>query len=1014
MLNEENRSSWWEDPTVFKVGQRAMHTANCIPFPNLEACLNDKIENSPFYYALNGEWKFHWSPKPAERIKDFYQLDFDASEWSEIQVPSNWEIEGYGVPIYVNDRYPFPANPPLVPHDDNPVGAYLKKFKLPKEWDGRKVLITFEGVKSAAYFWFNGIFLGYNQDSRTPVEFDLTPYLQADNTVAVEVYRYSDGSYLECQDMWRLSGIFRDVYLWSVPNTLSIRDFHLIASLDDNYEAGLLDVTIDIENPNQAVQPELSIHLFDAELRELGGINLLKKEVDKSSLYKYSYRLTNVKQWTAETPYLYTFAIQLKNGVGEWLAFKIGFRKIEIKNAQLLVNGQPIILRGVNRHEHDEWKGQVIDEASMCRDIELMKQANINAVRNSHYPNLIRWYELCDEYGLYMIDEANIETHGMGSELGHKSFDTEPHPAYRDEWEAAHLDRIERMYERAKNFSCIISWSLGNEAGNGKNFKKAYQWLKAKELTRPVQYEQAGEQSNTDIICPMYPRIEALEHYALSKPDRPYIMCEYAHAMGNSVGNLKDYWDIIEQYDCLQGGFIWDWVDQGLAAIKEGKKYWRFGGDYGDSTIPSDGNFCINGIISPDRQPHPSYWEVKKVYQPIKISHLGKGIFEIQNNYCFTNLDQFIFKWKIWKEGNEIQSGRFELDLDPLNTTTYIINYREQIFDPDEEVFMDFWVTTKMEKPFLPGGFELAKEQFILYQPKAQLTTGQRSLAIKYLKTTKEHIIIRQKENHWTIDRNTGLIHSLKLEGKECLQHPIIPHFWRPPNDNDFGNDMPNRCAVWTNAGQLMELSSLEIYDDCIIAECKLTTVGARFSIKYKINELNQFVLECTFIPIQEGIPELPRLGLFFQLSKEFTHIRYLGRGPHENYEDRKESSHIGLYQSSISEQFYPYIAPQETGYKTDVRWLALEGEKQKGLKILGAPTFGASVLEVSPQTLTRADRNALHIPDIEPEGVVSVCIDYRQMGLGGLDSWGALPLDKYRIFPQVYSFTVIFDDLMN
>ncbi|MFK7946655.1 MAG: glycoside hydrolase family 2 TIM barrel-domain containing protein, partial [Saprospiraceae bacterium] len=605
-----NIENYYQNPEVFNIGQEKPRS-NFIIFDN-KSEVGKPWKESPFYQSLNGKWRFNWVRKPADRPIDFYKNDFDTSNWKEITVPSNWEIEGFGVPIYVNDRYPFERNPPFIPHEYNPVGSYKRTFTIPKNWKNRQVFLRFEAVKSAAYFWLNGEFLGYNQDSKTPIEFDITKHLiEGENQISVEVYRWSDASYLECQDMWRLSGMEREVYLWSAPK-VHIRDFWAKADLLDNVGQtasplptdGLLSVEVEIVNFGSVLAGDklLRLELFDQQKLVCNtDVEVMAKAMPFA--LRHHFNIKNIKKWTAETPNLYDFRLTIldkSNGkIIETTGCKVGFRKVEIRNAQLCINGVPITIKGVNRHEHDEKTAHVIDEKLMLLDIEMMKKANINAVRCSHYPNAARWYELCDEHGFYVVDEANIESHGM--------YTSEQCLADDERWQAAHLDRIERMFERTKNHACIIVWSMGNEAENGQNFRVAYDWLKARDSSRPVQYEQAFEEANTDIVCPMYPTLKHLEAYAKSSPKRPLIMCEYAHAMGNSLGNFADYWEVINGYDCLQGGFIWDLVDQGLAAEKDGQKYWKFGGDFTDKimgeNVPSDDNFCINGLLFPDRTP---------------------------------------------------------------------------------------------------------------------------------------------------------------------------------------------------------------------------------------------------------------------------------------------------------------------------------------------------------------------------------------------------------------------------
>ncbi len=1002
---------YWEDPTQFNIGQRKPR-ANFVPFPSIPSFLNNPKEASPFYYSLNGDWKFHWVRKPADRPKDFYQVDYDTSHWDTIPVPANWEMEGYGVPIYVNDRYPFPKNPPYIPHDYNPVGSYQKKFTIPENWDDRQIFVVFEAIKSAAYFWINGQFLGYNQDSRTPVEFDITKYLQkGENILSVEVYRWSDASYLECQDMWRLSGMERSVYLWS-SDSIHIRDFWAQADLEEDYKGGSLKLTIETEVFKEIDKSTWRPNQIDLRLFKKNGqiepMRLVACNYDKFHVH-LELQVKQPLKWTAETPHLYQLAIALldtKKEVIEVVGCKIGFRKIEIQDAQLCINGQPILIKGVNRHEHDEHTAHVIDEASMIRDIELMKQCNINAVRNSHYPNAARWYELCDEYGLYVVDEANIETHGMGSELSHKTFDSVPHPAYRPEWKAAHLERVQRMFERTKNHASIITWSLGNEAGNGENFKAAYEWLKERDSSRPVQYEQAGEEGNTDIVCPMYPPLEYVESYPNTQPKRPFIMCEYAHAMGNSVGNLVDYWTLIHQHNCLQGGFIWDWVDQGIAAEKDGQKYWKFGGDFGDENTPSDSNFCINGILAPDRTPHPSFWEVKKVYQPITFEFIDKeeGLVSIKNNFSFLDSSTYQFEWVLWNEVSPIQRGVFELNIPPLEKRIRRFDFSTIPFHNSFDYFLDISVRLKKPQPFLSKGFEVAKDQFLI-QPKE--IAKPLPLSVWQSNDPIPSILENSDSKYW-IDSETGYLSSFRFQDEELLVSSLQPNFWRPPNDNDFGNGMPERCAIWRDLVQELELIHCQRERNEILVTLKSTTHSIILLIRYQILLGGALRIFYSFVTENESLPEFPRLGLHCQLPNEFDTISYFGRGPHENYIDRQFASHVGKYKSTVQDQFYPYISPQETGYKTDVRWLSLTNPQGKGLQIIGEPTFSGSALFYSPTQLTRTAWGSLHTIDLIPEETISLCIDHFQMGIGGVNSWGAFPLEKYRFYPKNYTFSFL------
>lgn len=970
--------TWLQDPSVFKIGQTQAHSS-------FVSCPLGENANSDTLISLNGLWDFQYSPSAAERPEDFFKTNYNTEEWVKIPVPANWEIEGHGTPLYVNDRYPFPRNPPFVPMDYNPVGSYKRTFTLPENWEDKKVLLTFEAVKSAAYFWLNGEFIGYNQDSKTPVEFDITEGLvSGENQIAVEIYRWSDASYLECQDMWRLSGFERDVYLRAVPKTY-IQDYWIKTDLINNYRDGSYEIELTMLGENRETE-----------------VSLISPEGEKSKVSAQGI-IPGVEKWTAETPKLYTFIIELKNADGEvvqTIEQKIGFRKVEIKHAQLLLNGRALTIKGVNRHEHDEHTAHVISEASMLKDIELMKQANVNAVRCSHYPNHSRWYELCDEYGLYVIDEANIEAHGMYT--SERSLADEP------EWEAAITDRTVRMFERTKNHACIITWSLGNEAENGCNFRTSYQWLKERDPSRPVQYEQSFEEENTDIVCPMYPPIEHIETYAQKKPDRPLIMCEFAHAMNNSVGSLADYWKIIEQYDCLQGGFIWDWVDQGLAAkTMTGEKYWKFGGDFGGPDIPSDDNFCINGILFPDRTPHPSYFEVQRVFQNIRFEMIDaeRGEIRIKNDFTFKDLAAYKFIAEVWSKGNTLREEEFTLSLNAGETCSYSVDLKGLKFSPEVEYFLNFSVQTKEEETFIPSGFTVAKAQFLLRE-KSLLQEKEQALALVFTESVEE-VKTEIGGFVYTFNQKTGFLTGVEnTEKVQLLKKPLTANFWRAPNDNDFGNGMPERCIYWKNAVIGMRLLSLKRSETKLLTKHSLALGAAELYTEYSFTLERGLQVHVRLKPLIDDLPELPRLGLYLGLPKAMRHILYYGRGPLENYPDRKEASRVSIYESTAQDQYEPYISPQENGGKTDVRMLEVFDSEGNKLKISGDLPFFMSVLPYSPLQLTRKERKSLHTFDLKEEGQISVCVDFRHSGVGGENSWGAFPGETYRIYPQEFEFS--------
>ncbi|MEW7290357.1 glycoside hydrolase family 2 TIM barrel-domain containing protein [Aquimarina sp. 2304DJ70-9] len=1014
-------TNFWENPKVFNIGQETPHV-NMFPYTDITFLLQNKKENSPWYKPLNGSWKFKYADTPNKRPKGFQEADYDTSSWGDIKVPANWELEGHGVPIYVNDRYPFPKNPPFIPHTNNPVGSYKKTFAIPDQWAGKQIYIHFGSVKSAAHFWVNGTWIGYNQGSMTPIEFDITKHLQkGENTIAVEVYRWCDGSYLECQDFWRLSGMQREVYLFC-RNPIYIQDFFAKGNLTSDYVHGLLSVDISLQNTTQNPwNGTIRCELYSLTKELLLSTNIPCKSLSKNASFSIQEQLNHPLQWTAETPNLYQLSLTLfdqNNSILEVVGCKVGFRKIEIKNAQLLINGKAITVRGVNRHEHDEVTGRIITEESMIQDIKLMKQYNINAVRNSHYPNAARWYELCDEYGLYVVDEANIETHGMGSNYS-TPYDESVHPCNLPEWKAAHLDRVQRMFERTKNHPSIIIWSLGNEAGNGPNFKTAYEWVKSKDDSRPVQFEQAGEEENTDIVCPMYPTIEQVQTYASQKNERPYIMCEYAHAMGNSVGNLIDYWDLINTHPVLQGGFIWDWVDQGIAAYtKEGQKYWKFGGDFGPPDTPSDGNFCINGLLFPDRTLHPAIWEVKKCYQPInfKVIDLKNGIIEISNDFDFISLSHFEIKWEILSsEGKILKQGYLQNpDINSGESKHFGFDFKIDL-ESNIQYYLNFTAIFQGKKDTsIPFGHEVAKAQFLLCDRsktdiKKESSNGKLSIV-----ESKESYLISRNNFEVSIDRSTGLLTSYTYNQTECIAGTVHPNFWRAPNDNDFGNQMPDRTKIWRYAGQNSELKHVKIDQQSekqitIVADLYLPDVDCDFKMTYTITANSRVIIDCDFKTGKYSLPELPRLGLYFKLPNSFKDVEWFGRGPFENYVDRKYAAHLGRYKKKIDDMGHEYISPQETGNREDTSTLVLKNTSGVHLEILSHSTFGFSALPYSPETLTQEQRGSMHNIDLKEDNEVSICLDHFQMGIGGINSWGAYPLDKYRYKADNYRFSFSF-----
>ena len=996
----------WQNPQVFAVNKLDPH-ATLIPYENKDAAVRGDRNKSTFMQTLSGDWKFNWVRSPDNRPVDFYQLDYDDKEWQTIPVPSNWELEGHGQAIYLNYDYPFPADPPNIPSDYNPVGSYRRHFEIPDEWNGRRVVLHFGAVRSALYCWVNGKKVGYSQGSKTPAEFDVTEYLvPGENILAVEVYRWSDGSYLEDQDFWRLSGIDRSVFLYSTPK-IHIRDYYIVASLDDQYEQGLLNIEAELELTEGASASDYSVAM---EVLDESGKEVIRASTSVLSddrYFRFDKVLDQVAPWSTETPSLYTVVISLRDASGdviEILSSKTGFRKLEIKDAQFLVNGKAIYLKGVNRHEHDPVTGHVVSEASMISDIKLMKQNNINAVRTSHYPNDPRWYELCDEYGLYVIDEANIESHGMGWEV-------EKNTIAKDTlWLPAHVDRIKRMVERDKNHPSIITWSLGNEAGDGINFQESYKWLKQRDPTRPIQYERALENNHTDIVAPMYARIPHLIEYASRPQTRPLIMCEYAHAMGNSVGNLQDYWDVIEEYDVLQGGFIWDWVDQGLnKKTANGESFWAYGGDYGD--IPNDNNFCLNGLVRPDRTANPALHEVKKVYQNIKVNALDllNGKITILNKFDFIDLNRIDCFWELKADGMVLQQGQIKkLNLKPGEQAEYQVKIQKPILKANTEYWLNFTFKLAGATAWGRAGHVLATDQFLMPYEKIMADNYDMSKMAKLkLEEDISKVLVRGKGFSIQINRQSGALESYRFRGKELLTSAVIPNFWRAPTDNDRGNNMPKRLEIWKTAPQNQRVERVTIIEFQatkirIEVQSKMTSLDAEYLTQYTIYGNGDIVIDNQFTPGDKELPELPRFGMQFSIPREYDQMSWYGRGPHESYWDRKTSASVDVYTGSITEQFHDYLRPQENGNKTDVRWAAFHNKKGEGLLAVGLPQLSMSAW---PQTMWDIEQ-ADHPHELPNRETITVNLDHRQMGVGGDNSWGAPIHEEYTLPVGKYSYS--------
>lgn len=800
----------WDNPQLLGRNKEAAH-ATLMPYATIDEALTGQRHASPYSKLLNGDWHFHWSPNPAAAPATFHQPDFDVSGWELTPVPSNWELQPgftekginkYDPPVYSNITYPFDiSNLPAVPADDNPTGCYRTTFTVPESWAGRQIFLTFDGVDSAFHLWVNGQAVGYSQDSRTPAEFNLTPYLQAgENLLAVRVYRWSAGSYLEDQDYWRLSGIYRDVYLWSAP-TVHIRDFAVETELAGDYRNANLRIRATVHNYGEANQQD---SLFEAQLFDADQQTVLRAPLTKAATVAagadhtvaVNAVLDNPQLWSDEQPYLYTLVLRLKDANGqitEIESCKVGVRMVEIMGGQLCVNGKPLVIKGVNRHEHEPDTGHVVSEANMLRDIKLMKQFNLNAVRTSHYPNLPRWYELCDEYGLYVLDETNIETHGIWDRLAKDPI-----------WEDNFVDRVRNMVERDKNHACIIGWSLGNESGYGPNHDAMAAWLREREPTRPVHYHPAEEAPVTDILGPMYPPVSRIIELAQKPDNRPIIMCEYAHSMGNSTGNLKEYWEAVDQYPRLQGGFIWDWKDQGIRRFTEdGTEWFAYGGDFGDK--PNDAQFCFNGLVGPTAEPHPGLWEYKKILEPVRVAavDLAAGLFTVSNHYRFTDLSGLAIRWQVEREGEPIAAG----DLPSLTTApgdSVSLQVPLPPLDPQSggEVWLTISFTLKNATSWAPAGHEIAWAQFPLVQATTTADRQPPTAGAPQVAETATTLTVTGAHFALVLDKGSGQITNYTVDGQPRLVAGPRFQFWRAPTDNDDNTWGDQKMAIrWREAG---------------------------------------------------------------------------------------------------------------------------------------------------------------------------------------------------------------------
>lgn len=1007
----------WQDPNVNAINRAAMHT-NYFAYESEQAALKGCRLASDNYMTLNGTWKFNWVQNADQRPTDFYKVDFNDKGWDNIQVPGVWELNGYGDPIYVNVGYPWRSqyknNPPYVPTVNNHVGTYRKEIELPADWKGRQIMAHFGSVTSNMYLWVNGKFVGYSEDSKLEAEFDLTKYLRpGKNIIAFQVFRWCDGTYLEDQDFFRYSGVGRDCYLYT-RTANHIEDIRITPDLDAQYKDGTLQIDIQMKGKGT-----VDLKLLDKE-----GKEVTTAQVKGSGKQTASMTVSNPAKWTAETPNLYTLVANLQeNGkIIESIPVKVGFRKIELKNGQILVNGQAVLFKGADRHEMDPDKGYVVSRERMIQDIKRMKELNINAVRTCHYPDNNLWYDLCDEYGIYVVAEANVESHGMG--YGDETLAKNPLFA------KAHLERNQRNVQRGYNHPSIIFWSLGNEAGFGPNFEACYKWIKAEDKTRAVQYEQAGTNEYTDIFCPMYYSYESCENYSKGNIDKPLIQCEYAHAMGNSQGGFKEYWDLVRKYPKYQGGFIWDFVDQSARwYTKDGKEFYGYGGDF-NRYDASDNNFQNNGLISPDRVPNPHAHEVGYIYQNIWVKpvDLQKGEISIYNENFFRDLSDFYAEWQLLANGEVLQSGIInDLKVGPQQTVNQKLNYTLDNICPCKEVLLNVAFKLKNTETLLPAGFAVAQQQLSVREYKApENLLTEKKIAHDYTPAPvvedndSYYLIVKGENFHIDFERRNGYLSLYDVNGLSILDEgaQLTPNFWRAPTDNDMGAGLQKKYLAWKNPE--IKLTSLEHATEnglvVVTAKYDMPTVSAKLTLTYRINKEGAIeVTQSMTTDKNAKVSNMFRFGMRAALNKNLSNIQYYGRGPIENYADRNNSTNIGKYAQTVDEQFYSYIRPQETGTKTDIRWWNQTNKGGNGIQLVGKTPFSASALHYTMESLDDGlEKDQRHSELVPQTDCVNFCIDKVQKGLGCVNSWGALPLDKYMVPYQDYEFTFVIKPIQN
>ncbi len=1032
----------WQDAELNEVNRAPIHSSFKI-FDSEEQAQQAYRSSSEYTLSLNGKWAFHFAENADERAVGFYATDYDSSAWGEIMVPSVWETEGYCDPLYVNAAHAWRGhwqdNPPLVPNEQNHVGSYRREMQIPAEWLARDIFLNIGGAYSNVYVWVNGKFVGYSEDSRLAARFDITKYVKAGkNLVALQVFRWCDGTYLESQDYWRHSGIYRDVTVEARAKA-RVEDMWVKTDLDEEYRNGVLDVDLTLTK---------GVKMVDVKLLDAKG-NIIAEQSQKplKGAAKAHFEVENPAKWSAEAPNLYKVVVVAHNAKGRTEAYaqRTGFRKVEIKNSQLLVNGKAVLIKGVNRHESDPLTGYVVSRERMMQDLHLLKEFNFNAVRTSHYPNMPEWYDLCDEYGFYVMDEANVESHGIG--FGGNTL------ALREDYSLAHMQRNKRMVARDKNHPSIICWSMGNEAGMGFNFERVYEWLKAYDTSRPVHYERAIYENIacTDIMSPMYATPEWCEDYVKNNPERPLILCEYAHAMGNSMGGFKEYWDLTRKYENYQGGFIWDFADQGLARYEaDGKVSFLYGGDFNDYD-PSDNSFNNNGVFAADRRPHAHAYEVQRIQQDIHTTpvDIKNGVVEIYNERFFTDLTPYALEWELMCNGKPFKRGRIDnLDLKPQERKQISLGYTQRDFYDfpfmGNELLLNVRYVLKESQPLLDAGFVVAREQMEIGGfafTHFDLAPDTPYNPIKSV--TEEGKTIISGEN-WSIKFNAeGFICSMQYDGEELLAEgsTLRPNFWRAPTENDLGAQADQKFAAWRNPKmELIEFSSenreqkteghkYPCYLQDITAKYAMLDVKATLILGYSIDadgRINGYMQ----LDTEEGadVSGMFRVGMRMEMPARYGVMHYYGRGPIESYSDRKAAADIGLYTERVADQYdETLVRPQESGLHSDIRWCEITDSSGFGICLRGSETFALEPQGEGEEPKMRRDENASfsvsalpysqeamdvtigpkqrHSGDLKPDGKTHICFDGIHQGLGCINSWSFPPQKPYRVEYQDYTF---------